>query len=61
MKICPVIFNKNILSNKGQLNNNFSRNTLLNYQNQNDAFVRLAIASTRDSKIERELKSMNLI
>ena len=62
MKICPIVFKRNNISNKGQLNNAyFSSNSTLNYQNQNDAFVRLAIASTRDSKIEQELKSMNLI
>ena len=62
MKICPIIFKSNSLSNKGQLNNNnFTNNANLNYQNQNDAFVRLAIASTRDSKIEHELKGMDLI
>ena len=62
MKICPAIFKQYNLSNKGQLNNNtFSSKATLNYQNQNDAFVRLAIASTRDSKIEQELRNMDLI
>ena len=62
MKICPVVFKQHNLPNKGQLNDmNFSSNATLNYQNQNDAFARLAIASTRDLKIENELKSMNLI
>ena len=61
MKICPILYKKHNLSNKGQLNKGFSSNATLNHQNQNDAFVRLAIASTRDSKIEHELKGMNLI
>lgn len=62
MKICPIVFKKQNTINNGQFNNtNFSRNATLNYQNQNDAFVRLAIASTRDKKIEHELRDMNLI
>ncbi|MBE7706932.1 MAG: hypothetical protein E7Z91_06805 [Cyanobacteria bacterium SIG30] len=62
MRIRPVILNQNNLSNKGQLGNkHFSGKSSLNYQNQNDVFVRLAIASTRDQQIENELKTMNLI
>ena len=60
MRICPVMLNKYDLSNKGQLKSFQSMQTL-NYQNQNDAFVRLAIASMRDNKIENELKGMKLI
>ena len=62
MKICPIILNRNNLTDKGQMGSNFKvNNSKLNYQNQNDVFIRLAISSTRDSKIEHELKEMNLI
>ncbi len=63
MKICPIVFKNNSLSNKGQLSNyNLQKgHASLDYQNQSDVFVRLAIASTRDQKIEHELKNMYLI
>ena len=61
MKIRPIILNRNNLTDKGQMGSNLKMNNKLNYQNQNDVFIRLAISSTRDSKIEHELKEMNLI
>ena len=39
-------------------NNNVSK---LNQLNQNDVFVRLAAASTKDARIEKELTDMGLI
>ena len=61
MKIRPIILNNSNLADRGRMGSKFKTNNKLNYQNQNDVFIRLAISSTRDSKIEHELKEMNLI
>lgn len=61
MKIAPMAFNakSNYISNKGQSAANMAYS---NYQKLGeDVYARLAYASTRDSKIERELKTMDLI
>ena len=41
--------------------NFYNKNLLNNSLNQNDVFVRLASASTRDARIEQELSDMGLI
>lgn len=62
MKILPVFFSQNKFSDKGNNKLGFNQGKLkLDYQNQEDVFIRLAIASTRDKKIEQELKDMKLI
>lgn len=60
MKIAPVMFTaSNKISNKGQGGVNKSVNP---YEGMGaDVYMRLAYASTKDARIERELKSMNLI
>lgn len=46
----------------GVYRQNFSNNALnINKLDQNDVFVRLAAASTKDARIEKELYEMKLI
>lgn len=64
MRIYPIFYNNSRVSDKGRNSSiNFSAPYLrkLDYQNSNDVFVRLAIASTRDINMENELKAMGLI
>ncbi len=62
MKINPIFFNKNNgFSNKGYFATSSKSVNKINYNNQTDVFVRLAMASMRDVKIENELKTMGLI
>ncbi len=67
MKLSPVFLYQKGLSDKGQnvyktgaSKKDYNVNKL-NYGNQNDAFMRLALASTRDMRLESELKAMDLI
>lgn len=67
MKLSPVFLYRQGLSDKGQnvyktgAPKKYSKVNQLNYGNQNDAFMRLALASTRDTRLESELKAMDLI
>jgi hypothetical protein len=67
MKLSPVFLYRQGLSDKGQniyktgAPYKYSANNKLNYGNQSDAFMRLALASTRDMKLESELRAMDLI
>lgn len=54
-------FKKQDSAFKQNLNNAFRVSFYNNKLNQNDVFVRLAAASTRDARIERELTDMGLI
>jgi len=58
MKIAPVMFTANKVTNMGQGNMKYT-----NVYNScgDDICKRLALASTRDARIEKDLKSMNLI
>ena len=64
MRVLSIQANQNYQSQRlrvfGQKfsNNNVSK---LNQLNQNDVFVRLAAASTKDARIEKELTDMGLI
>lgn len=61
MKIAPIMIStNNSVSNKGQGNSSFKSYNA--YQKiGTDVYSRLAYASTKDARIEHELKSMNLI
>lgn len=62
MKILPVFLSHKKVSDKGNNSVGFNQGVKkLDYKDQNDVFTRLAIASTRDKKIEQELKDMKLI
>ena len=62
MKILPVFLSHKKFSDKGNDKIGFNQGMRkLDYKGQEDVFVRLALASTRDKKIEQELKDMKLI
>ena len=62
MKILPIFLSHKNFSDKGNKRIGFNHGMMkLDYKNQEDVFTRLAIASTRDKKIEQELKDMKLI
>ncbi len=68
MRVSPVhsLINNQYRRNGAAFMQNFSTNAfnklaLQNKLNQNDVFVRLAAASTRDARIEKELTDMGLI
>ncbi len=52
-------FTQNLTANT--FKTNFNNNNYNNKLTQNDVFVRLAAASTRDARIEKELTDMGLI
>ena len=61
MKILPVFLSHKKFSDKGDKIGFNQGIPKLDYKNQDDVFIRLALASTRDKKIEQELKDMKLI
>jgi len=63
MRVFSVHANQNYLNRSFRVfGQGFSNNTpKMNQLNQNDVFVRLAAASTKDARIEKELTEMGLI
>lgn len=63
MRVFPIHANQTYSNNRLRVfGQSFSNNIpKLNQLNQNDVFVRLAAASTRDTRIEKELNDMGLI
>ncbi len=68
MRVSPVhlLINNQYRQNGAAFKQNLSANafnklSLQNKLNQNDVFVRLATASTKDARIEKELMDMGLI
>ncbi len=63
MRVFPIHANQTYLNNRLRVfGQGFPNNTpKLNQLNQNDVFVRLAAASTKDARIEKELNDMGLI
>ncbi len=64
MRVLSIHANQNYQSQRLRVfGQKFSNNSVskLNQLNQNDVFVRLAAASTKDARIEKELNDMGLI